>query len=374
MASPDAAPQHGRRAGLSHGGAAGYPYASSLLSASGLDKAQPGWRLPTKARPENSELMESRCELRKGLADFYSSTGPALHGGIRTFQAKFGQEAGWKNGLKLVPPPLRVDAAAGKRLGYSPPDQGEVRAPQRAHFPTAPSGHQTKLFQSMGHPHDPEGLGLASGRRSKEANAESMMTRKRITHTLGQQRNGCPLATLGDKAYADPTYSAGYWKDAAYSNWKCGEAKLLRKRRPPNLPKLRDAEARLRADVAEVEHMPSLPQGAPRYELRVKLPRKELDDIAARFLNYDAGEVSILKPPSDAAAAIFAQVGITKGHGDRGDPQGYVRSEFPVCLLRLNGEEVCSEETVAAALKRAPAGDVEICVGHDTGDAGLDSD
>eukprot|EP00756_Hemistasia_phaeocysticola_P000981 Hpha_TRINITY_DN10713_c0_g1::TRINITY_DN10713_c0_g1_i1::g.43427::m.43427 len=363
-------PMYGRRG---QGDPSAHPYATSpgRGGLAGVDKSGPAWRLPVKKRSELSERL-TRGELGKGLAAFQEAPAP-VGGGLKCFPEKKGVETDWKIGLKLVPPPLVEDRSMGKRFGYCIEDGGEIRLPRKAQFKLADTGHQTKIFQKKANTVDASG-NLVQCQRSKEASHESMMTRKRVCHDLQQQRGGLPLATYGDKAYAEPSYAPGYWKDAASTVPKCGVHPRDRRHLQKRLPALREREEHLRLEKAEVAAIPSLPQGAPRYDIKVKLPRKELDDLVARCLNFDRGEVTVLRPPSELAAQSFSAAGVTKGRGDRSDPLSYARSEFPLCLLRLNGVAVDSEASVKEALKGAPATEVEIMCGHETGDAGLDSD
>ncbi len=48
---------------------------------------------------------------------------------------------------------------------------------------------------------------------NKEFSQEQIMTQKQRIKTIYEQRNGLPMASLGDKIYKNPDYSTDFFKD-----------------------------------------------------------------------------------------------------------------------------------------------------------------
>ncbi|KAJ9464065.1 hypothetical protein DIPPA_01015 [Diplonema papillatum] len=212
-----------------------------------VEGSSPRWRLQSKCRNGLDDRVREQTQLRHGLSVFVGSSGagdvPADGAlspvGKRTFEPRFGAEMPWarKPRLPLPPPP---DKSAGKRLGINPshnrpPDGRAITAhllgPEAAEAAAKalPRGGKKKLvplhdkvptFEKEERAHNRSKRCAAQPQAaSGEALPEHAMMRKKGSF---DRRNGVPVSTLGDKPYADPSYSAKYWQNSAASLPKCG--------------------------------------------------------------------------------------------------------------------------------------------------------
>ena len=127
-------------------------------------------------------------------------------GGRRHYEGGAGYQPEWKPSVKSFP--NKDDPRPDRKQGvkYIPPNQNAEPSkgrPERRHVETG--GGVAKTFEE-----DLKGkacfVGLDNRKSINEYAVEGKMGSKARVGTLYEARNGCPMASLGDKVYKAPEY------------------------------------------------------------------------------------------------------------------------------------------------------------------------
>ena len=211
-----------------------------------IEGSSPRWRMQSKSRNETT----GKCTIGKGLQ--VDNPSPAQRG-KRVFSEQRGQEYKWRSVMAQVPPPIIKERQTGKRFVHPTPiNDNPATGKMLLSGPATVSSE--KLFQTRRTVRD--GNGNPINYTQSDEFTSSMMTKKRISHTSLQKRNNVSLATLGDKAYAEPTYSSSYWVNAASTVPKCSVDKITQPAAPPPP----SATRRSQEDISVVNSLPKIPK------------------------------------------------------------------------------------------------------------------
>eukprot|EP01060_Flectonema_neradi_P018746 TRINITY_DN2565_c0_g1_i1.p1 TRINITY_DN2565_c0_g1~~TRINITY_DN2565_c0_g1_i1.p1 ORF type:complete len:301 (+),score=44.96 TRINITY_DN2565_c0_g1_i1:44-904(+) len=212
-----------------------------------VEGSSPRWRIQTKTRIEGTR----KCTLGNGLQ--VESQTPSLRG-KKVFSEQRGKEYQWRSIMAQVPPPKVKERPSGKRF-VAPAPLAADSVTGKMFLSGPASVHSEKLFQTRRSVLDENGK-PKNCNLSKEFSAESEMTRKRISHNSSQKRNNVSLATLGDKAYAEPTYCSDYWVNAASTVPKCAVDKVAQSA----VPATRASTKHTDEDHSIVSSLPKIPK------------------------------------------------------------------------------------------------------------------
>lgn len=132
-------------------------------------------------------------------------------GGRRHYEEKHDRQADYRHiqkvGIAIARKEPRTESV--KMMNFQP-------IPKK---PEAERRHLRDQYDSlMGPTHDNPKQGLlpfahANQKTEKEYKQETVMTQKKRTKCLYDQRNGLPLQSLGDKNYKHPDYEPGFFKE-----------------------------------------------------------------------------------------------------------------------------------------------------------------
>ena len=134
-------------------------------------------------------------------------------GGRRHFDAGAGHQPEWKPSVKSFP--NKEDPRPDKKQGvkYIPPNQNAEPSkgrPERRHAETGggvPKSYEDDLKGKACFIH------LDNRKSVNEYPVEAKMGSKQRVQTLYEARNGCPMASLGDKVYKAPEYQTSFFND-----------------------------------------------------------------------------------------------------------------------------------------------------------------
>ena len=126
-------------------------------------------------------------------------------GGRQHFDSKGGHQPDWKPSVK--PCHTKDDPRPDPKRGvkHIPPNNNKEPTKDRPEKKHATNGRQSDAACE-----DIIGkacfVGLDNRKSINEYSTESRMGAKKRVQTMYDARNGCPMASLGDKIYKDPTY------------------------------------------------------------------------------------------------------------------------------------------------------------------------
>ena len=129
------------------------------------------------------------------------------------FEPKSGYQPDWKPSVK--PCHTKDDARPDPPRGLKKIPQNNNKEPtkDRPEKKHSEAGRQTDATNDEEIRGKACFVGLDNRKSVNEYSTEQRMGTKKRVNTMYEARNGCPMTSLGDKIYKDPTYMTQFFKD-----------------------------------------------------------------------------------------------------------------------------------------------------------------